>query len=164
MPLHKYVKPKNKVADVYRGKEMKELVQSALQKTFGLDGKKGTKKKVDGFLGSLIGPWLGGEVVVTIEHFPLNSKSASGKFGNEIHAVIKKTGTVRVKAYKKPRNPKTPSQQKHRGKYRVAVDKWNALPEPEKEKYRQRAEKLHMTDYNLFMQENLTRKKDNTGG
>jgi wobble nucleotide-excising tRNase len=57
--------------------------------------------------------------------------------------------------YKKPKNPRTRKQQGNRNKFKRAVGEWKKLSEKEKENYKELAEELHMTGFNLFISKYL---------
>src|SRR5208283_1034396 len=108
MPGHKYQRPKDKVIKVFQGKELETVLQSALQSTFSPEGVHVTQAKTRRVLQSLPHSVLGGNVVVIIEQFPLDSMTAHGKFKDLIYARIRKTGNQYAKKDTKPRNPRTP--------------------------------------------------------
>ena len=151
MVENKYKRPGNRVIDVYRGKEMEERIRGALEKLCSRSGVQVGEKEVRRFLGHLSESGMSGELVMIVEKYPLNSMQVRGKCGKKIYSYITKTGNQYVKEYKKPRNPRTPAQQSQRLKYKEAVGMWKALPEPEKEIYRQKAMDLPLTGYNLFI-------------
>ena len=146
-----YRRPGNKVIDVYRGREMEERIRVALEKLCSRSGVRVGAKEVKRFLGNLTESGMIGDLVMIVEKRALNSKEVRGKCGKKIYSYITKTGNQYVKEYKKPRNPRTPAQQSQRLKYKEAVGMWKALPEPEKEIYRQKAMDLPLTGYNLFI-------------
>jgi len=55
----------------------------------------------------------------------------------------------------KPDNPQTEDQQAHREEYKNAYLSWRALPEAEKETWREKAKETTITGYNLFMKEEM---------
>ena len=54
-----------------------------------------------------------------------------------------------------PKNPRTVPQQARRAVYAAGVAAWQALTDPQKEVYNQRAKGRPYSGYNLFMQEYL---------
>jgi hypothetical protein len=73
----------------------------------------------------------------------------SGRIGD--HVVCRRGKSVYVRAYVRPKNPKTALQQRKRHGFGAAVAAWRALSEAEKEGYRERAAAEGRTGYNLFI-------------
>ena len=151
MVVHKYEKPRNKVIEVYRGKEFRERIEVALERVFAGDGVRVSPAKVKKFLRMLPKSSLGGEAVLIIEQSPMASMQARGKYGDKIYSVIGKTGTQRVKEYKKPRNPRSPAQQKQRGKIREAIMAWRMLAIAQRTIWNKKAKNKPLSGYNLFI-------------
>ena len=158
MAEYGYRIPKGKVAKVYRGKEMEGLITGALKSVLSSKGKEVNSYTVKNFLGTLARTAQGGEVVVVMEQQPLNSTRAQGKWDDMVFCYNEKTGTQYARKVGRYRNPKTPAQQKQRGKYMPGVEAWRKLSEGEKDQYRKKAEKLPMTGYNLFVSKYLREK------
>ena len=155
MPTHKYVRPKNLVTEVYRGKEVETLMKSALQSTFRANGIRITPGKVQRFMSSIPqSPW-GGKVVLIVEQYPLASMEARGKHKNLIYERIGKTGNQYSKTYKKPKNPRTPLQQANRGKLPTANQAWRALSPAQKTLWNKKAKGTSKTGNNLFVSKYL---------
>ena len=60
-------------------------------------------------------------------------------------------GKTFVRRYFVPRNPRTEKQLKHRDRFSRAVKEWKKLTNEEKETYKQLAEGMSMSGFNLFM-------------
>ncbi|MDI6917874.1 MAG: hypothetical protein QMC80_08785 [Thermoplasmatales archaeon] len=60
-------------------------------------------------------------------------------------------GKTYVRRYFVPRNPRTEKQRNHRDRFKNAVKEWKNLTEKEKETYKQLAEGMSMSGFNLFM-------------
>jgi hypothetical protein len=73
----------------------------------------------------------------------------SGALGKDMVAATWH-GHEYIRAYRKPKDPHTPSQEEERAIYRQAVDTWKTLRNRQKEFYRRIAK--GMSGYNLFVQ------------
>jgi len=151
MPNHIYKRPHYQVTKIYQGKELETLLQSAMQQTFDSCGITITQGHVQRFLGLLPESVLGGTPVLILEQWPLNSMTAHGKYEDLIYAYVRKTGNQYSKTYRKPYNPRTPSQQAQRDKITQAVTAWLALSDAEKESYRQQSVNKPYSGYNWFI-------------
>ena len=151
MPTNKYRKPKHLVTQVYRGKELEGLVKKALQNVFSSDGISITPKKVKRVLDSISASSMGGNPVLILEQYPLNSIQVRGKHKDLTYQVVGKTGTQYARNYTQGKNPRTPPQQANRGKMGPANDAWHALTPAQKAVWDMKAKKLPMTGYNLFI-------------
>ncbi len=151
MPGHKYQRPKDKVIKVFQGKELEIVLQSALQSIFSSDGVHVTPAKTRRVLDSLPHSVLGGNVVVIIEQFPLDSMTAHGKFKDLIYARIGKTGNQYAKKDTKPRNPRTPAQEAQRAKMAPAQAAWHSLSPAQKAVWEKKAKGLPKNGSNLFI-------------
>ncbi len=85
-------------------------------------------------------------------------KSIKGKHGDLVFYT--KNGQQYARPYKKPSDPKTEGQIKNRARFSEAIEGWKELDQKEKNNYRTRSEKLHMTGYNLFISEYMNRKEE----
>ena len=151
MPDNKYRKPKENVIQVFRGKELVGILQNALQITFDPDGIKVTSQGIQRLLDLIQKSVGGGKVVLIVEQYPLNSEQVRGQHKNFVFQVINKTGNQYTRRFTKSGNPRTPLQQAHRMKYKEAVLAWNTLPVPDKQLYNQKAARMPLTGYNLFI-------------
>ena len=153
MPSNTYRKPKGKVIEVYRDKELNHQVEYALLNLFANQKVAITPKKVQRFLNELTGNGMGSESVLIIEQFPLSSLEAHGKFDKLIYGKVGKTGNQYAKRYAKPTNPRSPRQKVQRSKYSEAVDAWNNLDPEEKKTYIHKTAGSRRTGYNQFVAE-----------
>ena len=151
MPTNKYIKPKNKVIQVFQGKEVEKILKSALQYAFQSEGITIKPSKVKKVLRAIPQSFEGGKVVLIVEHYPLSSMEAHGKFKDLVYQVIRKTNTQYARKFKKSKNPRTPPQQANRGKMGPAVDAWHLLSPAQQKQWNKKAYKLRKTGYNLFI-------------
>lgn len=151
MPGHKYQRPKEMVIKVFQGKELETVLQSALQSAFSSNGVHVTQAKTRRVLQSLPHSVLGGNVVVIIEQFPLDSMTAHGKFKDLIYARIRKTGNQYTKKDTKPYNPRTTLQQANRGKIPAANHAWQALSPATQKNWDKKAIGTGKSGNNLFI-------------
>jgi len=151
MPTNVYRKPGNKVITVYRGKEVEELLQMALQSAFESEGVTIKPAKVQRVLHSVAKSVMGGDVVLIVELLPLNSMQVRGKFKGLTYQVVNKTGTQYSRKYEKGKNPRTLLQQENRGKISPSILAWRALSPSEKEVWNKKALNKNKSGYNLFI-------------
>ena len=151
MPTNVYRRPGNKVITVYRGNEVEELLQTALQSAFESDGVRVKPAKVQRVLSSVAESALGGDVVLIVEQFPLDSMQVRGKHKDLVYQVINKTGNQYTRKFVKSKNPRTPSQQTQRGKMSAAQQAWHSLSPAEKGVWNKKAKGLPKSGSNLFV-------------
>lgn len=151
MPTNKYRKPKNKVIQVFRGEEVEQLLLTALQSAFESDGITIKPAKVKRVLDSIPQSVLGGDVVLIVEQFPLDSLQAHGKFKGLTYQVVGKTGTQYAREYEGGANPRTPPQQANRGKMSPANVAWHLLSPAQQAVWIKKAKNLPKSGYNLFI-------------
>ena len=101
MSNHIYKRPSHQVTKIYQGKELEDLLQSAMQQTFDSYGITVTPDHVRRLLGLLPESVLGGTLVLILEQWPLNSMTAHGKYEDLIYAYVRKTGNQYSKIYRK---------------------------------------------------------------
>ncbi len=151
MPTNIYRKPKNKVIQVFRGKEVEKILLKALQSAFQPEGITVKPAKVKRILGSIPQSVLGGDVVLIVEQFPLDSLQAHGKFKGLTYQVVGKTGTQYARDYEEGANPRTPLQQAQRGKMSPAQSAWQSLSPAQKAIWDEKAKGLQDSGHNLFV-------------
>lgn len=84
---------------------------------------------------------------------PLFSNSAHGRMGGLVYQTGRFGQTVRTHVLQ--RYKPTTLQRQQNYFFGVAVDNWRLLSQPEKDVYINRAKRLNMTGYNLFIQETI---------
>lgn len=77
----------------------------------------------------------------------------SGKVGGVV--ICRRGRGVYMRAWVRPKNPKTKAQRVHRSSFKEAVRAWKELPEQDKDAYRRRAKLTGRSGYNLFVSEQL---------
>ena len=157
MPENKYRKPKELVIQVYQGKELERLLQEAMERVLSKNGSRITPAKVKRILSSLPVDLLGYNAVLILEHYPLNSIRAQGKFGKLVFQYIHKTGTQYARKFVKSKNPRTPPQQANRMKMKAAQKAWGLLTPAQQEAWERKSQNTPKNGNNLFVSKYLRR-------
>ncbi|MFB3896960.1 MAG: hypothetical protein ACE14V_11730 [bacterium] len=153
MPKTKYTKPNNLVSFYYSEKELIPIlakVVKQLHPTLTLAKCTKTAEQILDGISSELGAT---NIHIIAEQFPLLSMQARGKSGNVIYQVVNKTGTQYARKHVMTPDKQTAGQILQRDKLIAANYSWRTLSESEQNKYNNRAKKLQMSGYNLFLSE-----------
>lgn len=153
MPKTKYKKPQNLVSFYYSEKELIPILAKVVKQLIPtLTAAKATKT-ANQILNGISAELGATNLVLITEQFPLNSLAARGKSGNVIYQVVNKTGTQYARKHVVAPDKQTAGQILQRDKLIAANYSWRTLSESDQNKYNNRAKKLQMSGYNLFLSE-----------